>query len=582
MATMMISKFNQLIRSRVLWGAFLVVIVLAFVVWGMPSCIPQRADGGSLAEGTLDGESVSPEEFQHARVGAYIDFLVQVGPDMLHEADFDQMLREHAWQRLAQLKQAEKWGLRATREEVQSAIASNFADNSGNFSRDMYAMFYQNRLQPQGVTLGQFEQFFAEMILLNKLRYIVGQQVVVTPLEVRQAFETLGDRYDAQYAVVESAPLDASLQVSDEQIRAAYDEDPDSYRLPEHRVASYVRFDPETFIDAEQVFEEEEIEDFYNENLTIFATTVTNEDGTTSAGTLSLEEAHDDILAAMRKNAAVERAENAANGFASKTFPGRDGVIPDFADVAAAEGLVVTVTPSFSIGEAPVPPAGSMFVQEAFSRDLGAFDAVSDPISGDDGMLYVLHLDRIEEPRTPEFEEVEAQATARARAKALDEALHAKAKEAHEAIGAAVAAGTAFEEAAVAQGLIVVTPKAFTGIEANSPSEDADPALPALAAALATCNDGEITEPFVVPAGLAIGFLSSHTPADEATFEQQKASIAGIIRQRRSQEAYSEFLTGLLAPGRFKDLHPIAEDEGLSDEEVDAAAQAEAEAETEE
>lgn len=581
MATMMISKFNQLIRSRVLWGAFLVVIVMAFVFWGMPSCIPER--GGSAAEGTLDGEDISPEEFQHAKVGAYIDLLVQVGADMLHEADFDQILREHAWQRLAQLRQAEKWGLRATREEVQNAIASNFSDSNGNFSREMYAMFYQNRLQPQGVSLGQFEQFFAEMIILNKMRYVVGQQVVVTPLEVRQAFETLGDRYDAEYAVVESAPIDAGLEVSDEQVRAAYDENPDAFALPEHRVASYVRFDPADFIDEEQTFEEEDIEDFYNENLTLFATTVTNADGTTAAGTMELEEAHDDILAAMRKNAALERAENAANGFATKTFPGQDGVIPNFADVAAAAGLEVTVTPSFSAGEAPVPAAGSMFVQEAFSRDLGAFDAVSDPIPGDDGLLYVLHLDKIEAPRTPGFEEAEPQAAARARAKALDEALHAKANAAHEAIAAAIADGKSFGDAAVAEGLAVVSPKTFTGIEANSPSEDSDPVLPALASALATCNDGELTEPFAVPAGLAIGFLAGHEPADEATFEQQKASIAGIIRQRRSQEAYAEFLKDLLSEARFTDLHPIAEDEGLSDEEVDAAAEADAaEAEEEE
>lgn len=33
--TMMISKFHQLIQSRLLWGAFLIVIVFSFVIWGM-------------------------------------------------------------------------------------------------------------------------------------------------------------------------------------------------------------------------------------------------------------------------------------------------------------------------------------------------------------------------------------------------------------------------------------------------------------------------------------------------------------------------------------------------------------------
>ena len=32
---MMISKFHRLIQSRLLWGAFLVIIVFSFVIWGM-------------------------------------------------------------------------------------------------------------------------------------------------------------------------------------------------------------------------------------------------------------------------------------------------------------------------------------------------------------------------------------------------------------------------------------------------------------------------------------------------------------------------------------------------------------------
>ena len=52
---MMISKFHRLIQSRLLWGAFLIIIVFSFVIWGMvwPSDIEKMEQANSA--GTLDG-----------------------------------------------------------------------------------------------------------------------------------------------------------------------------------------------------------------------------------------------------------------------------------------------------------------------------------------------------------------------------------------------------------------------------------------------------------------------------------------------------------------------------------------------
>ena len=100
---MMISKFNALIRSRLLWGVFLVVIVLSFVVWGMPSCT--RDDGGRArsAEGVLDGREISAAEFRAAYQMACLDILLKTGRDAFRGEDSAKMLREAAWRRLASL-----------------------------------------------------------------------------------------------------------------------------------------------------------------------------------------------------------------------------------------------------------------------------------------------------------------------------------------------------------------------------------------------------------------------------------------------------------------------------------------------
>jgi len=61
---MLISRFNKLIRSRILWGVFLVIIVFSFVVWGTFS-------GGSREEtarspGRMYGKDVPAAEFHQA------------------------------------------------------------------------------------------------------------------------------------------------------------------------------------------------------------------------------------------------------------------------------------------------------------------------------------------------------------------------------------------------------------------------------------------------------------------------------------------------------------------------------------
>ena len=63
---MLISKFHRLIQSRLLWGAFLVVIVFSFVIWGTKMPGAARQEREDRAEGMLDGKPVTPEEFRKA------------------------------------------------------------------------------------------------------------------------------------------------------------------------------------------------------------------------------------------------------------------------------------------------------------------------------------------------------------------------------------------------------------------------------------------------------------------------------------------------------------------------------------
>ena len=77
--TMMISKFHRLIQSRLLWGAFLIIIVFSFVVWGMvwPSQINKQNQAN--AAGTLAGETITPGEYRSAYLSTYMGRRLAMG-----------------------------------------------------------------------------------------------------------------------------------------------------------------------------------------------------------------------------------------------------------------------------------------------------------------------------------------------------------------------------------------------------------------------------------------------------------------------------------------------------------------------
>lgn len=564
---MMISKFNALIRSRLLWGVFLVVIVLSFVVWGMPSCTRNADRDLRGIEGTLDGRDVSAPEFRAAYRMACLDALLKTGSDLFRSGEFAGQLRKMAWQRLASLEQAKKWGLVAAESEVQTYIARNFPGADGSFDRAAYDQFYQQRVMSSGFSRAQFEAYFAEEIVLRKLDAVMASQARVAPAESERMFHTLMDSFVADYVKIDASSV-AEPEVSGDDARALFDEDPEQFRLPEMRTASYAVVADGDGADIE--IADAEIEDFYNENSDDYETSTTNEDGSVTSGYIPLDEARGGIEAKIRAERARDAAEAAAEELCAAAMPGRDGTRPDFAEVVKARGLECREAGPFALGDVPVEEFGAAFAEEAFRREAGPFDSVSDPMRVEGGWL-VLKLTDIRESRVPEFEEVREKALEAARGKAVAAAMADKAA----ALKAAVEGGSSFADAASANGLEVVAAEPFTGLEATS---GGDPALRALAGAVAVANPGELTEAAPLADGLVVGFLKDRVAADDSVYEAHRAEIVNALLQRRAAEMDTLWQESLLAG--LEDLQPADADEDV-EEGADAAPEEAAEEDAE-
>ena len=567
---MMISKFHKLIQSRLLWGTFLVIIVFSFVVWGMvwPSDL-EKAEQANAA-GTLDGELVSHGEYRSAYLSTYLARALALGREIQSTPETDAALRTLSWQRVATLREVAKLGLVATDQELVGTIRSNFSETNGAYNPERYQAFLQNMIRPLGFTIGQFEQHLREEIQIQKLALLIGRQAQVTPLEVRRTFETLLDTFAVEYAMVGPADVESGVSVSDEAARQLFDADPAAFTIPEQREISYAAFPVADYLDEAAEISDDDVQDYYELNIEDYTTTETDTNGQPREVVADLEEVRDGIVKALRRQAAAEKADAAAAELAFKAIPDRDGTVPEFAAVVTDSGRKAEKLAPFSRFEVPLEDGGAALAAAAFELAPNSFDRVSAPLAGAEN-VYVLYLDKIHEPRVPNFDEARDRVRAYAKDKAVAEALAAKGTEIQEAAVAGLAAGKTFAEAVAGTGAKTVAAEPFTGLSGSSSTNEA---VQALVQSVVSYNQGEVADPVPAGEGLIVAYLKARTPADPTTFDSYQTEIASAIRARRGQGLFRDWQAALLAPERFTDLQRTAE-EAVEDEPAEPEAEEE-------
>jgi peptidyl-prolyl cis-trans isomerase D len=551
--TMMISKFHKLIQSRLLWGAFLVIIVFSFVVWGMtwPSDVEKMEQAN--AAGTLDGATVTPGEYAAAYRSTFLSRALSVGRDFENTAESEAILRRLSWQRLATLREAAKLGLTASDDELIGAIRSNFAETNGVYNPQRYQAFLQNVIGPMNFTTAQFEQHIREEIVIQKLGNLIGRQAHVTPLEIRRTFETLLDSFTAEYAVVRPEDVEQDVKVSEDDAHKLFDADPAAFTVPEQREISYVAFPVADYADDTAEISGEDIQDYYELHIEDYTTTETGADGQPRETAAELDAVQADIVKALRNEAALARADEAAMDLANRALPDREGNIPEFAAEAAKSNRKVQQLPPFSRLDLPLEDGGDAFVATAFELAPNSFDRVSTPVAGQ-ANVYVMYLEKEIAARIPAFEEAKERVLDAARQQAVADAVAAKAEAVQKAAVAGIAAGQSFEQAIADTGAKVATTEPFTGISGSSSS---NAVVQALVQAVVSYNQGEVADPSPIEDGLVVAYLKVRAPADTASYDAYREEISSAIRNRRAQGLYREWQMGLLAPERFTDLQRL-------------------------
>jgi peptidyl-prolyl cis-trans isomerase D len=230
----------------VLWAVVAAFLVTIFYSWGVQSGnAPTRSEVA-----TILGRRIGIAEFQQAQNALYQTYRNIFGNradiDLRERFNFREMALEQLAQRSLLLRMAEQESFQVTNAELYDRIAriSAFQEN-GRFDPARYQAVLRQQVPP--IPLKQFEAEQRQALLAEKVYDMVQSSVQVTAAEVQAAYRRQHEQIAARYVTLVPSLFTAQVSITDDEVRAHYESDPERYQKPEQRQIRYVAVSPKRF-----------------------------------------------------------------------------------------------------------------------------------------------------------------------------------------------------------------------------------------------------------------------------------------------------------------------------------------------
>ncbi|MEN8253901.1 MAG: SurA N-terminal domain-containing protein [Verrucomicrobiota bacterium] len=557
---MMISKFHKIIQSKVVWGAFALLICVAFVGVSAPGSrgrkAARREQKAAQLAGRLFGEEVSRIELAHAYDSIRLNYTLQYGPFRITD-DIYEVLVTSAWKRVAMLKKARQLGMDVTPEQIVSMIQSQpiFQNQqTGQFDPNAYSAALQQIGQLiRGMTPKNVEQHYAEEVLLRKVARIPAQGALVTDEEIQKAFHLYTDKLTVEYAAIPRSLADTP-KVTEEDAKNYFALNQEEFRMPEKAIVDYVQFAVADHLENVEATDEM-VAGFYENNKQRFLKQPAEDAPADAAPEYQpLEEVKDSITEQIKqvlaRKAAADLADELVAELADETTT--------FEEATQKLGLeIIDDTPAFTLtdpvkGIDPTAP----FQRAAFALEKDATHYYSDPIVGRD-FVYVASLTKKFPAFLPSFDIVREAAIESAKIAAAEKAYVEKAEQVHGEIMAALKAGTAFADAIAKYSLELKKTEPF-----DITSELEDEFGQQIKGASLLYGPGKLTDLVATPDEYLVAYVAEKTSGDEATtLPGMRNELAGNIGNEKAAQLVAAWQDALLEEAGFEDLLPRSNDE---------------------
>ena len=535
---MFIYHFNRLIRSRILWGFFAIIIAVAFV--SVDSCF--RSPQDALTAGKINDKKISVPDFDLA-----VQAIRGFGRNRDSETSAN-VVDRRAWEQIAARLTAEQSGLAASTEEVRDTLREvpGFQGANG-FDLNRYRLL----LAEQGLTPALYERLISHQLAMMKSASLVESATWVSPMELEDEIAAMTDRFTVQTATVSNRFANVEMRLSDDDLKKFYEENKASFALPDRVSVRYIAIPVSNYLAAVSV-PEEDLQEYYDSHTETYTRTTTNN----VSEPIPFAEVRDKIFAELQ----LEEARYCAATSVTFSIYGKLANAGSNALQIAAEQakLVVKTSPLFSAEDKLYWADNAKdFADAAFELDPDRADSRFGIVKGDTRIFLIERLSKVD-AHTPTFENVLNDLRPRALAKARTEAFQSYAKELRADIRKLLDEGKTFSQAAQAKALNVSTAVTYTVSDVQNQKFDNSFSI---AYGAMTLRKGELSE--TVPASAAqslLIYVQDRQPGDALAAEMMRAQVRSSIARRRNSTLFGDWLSWNLSKQDFKPNRALVDD----------------------
>jgi peptidyl-prolyl cis-trans isomerase D len=251
--------------TRYILGALLVIVALSMVI----TLVPGYGSGGGNADAVLAKIGGDDLTLQEASVNLQAAMKQGRIPPEVAEMYVPLYVNKMIAER-ALAYQAKRMGLQVTDEEVartiQTMIPQLFQDGR-LANRDAYAQM----LAEQNMTIPQFEDNLRKQLLLTKLQDLVLEGAVVSPSEAESEYHKENDKVKISFVALSPDKLKGQVTATPEEIKDYFNKNRTAFQIDEKRAVKVLALDEETVASGLNVTDAE-LRQAYNSNLDRYRT----------------------------------------------------------------------------------------------------------------------------------------------------------------------------------------------------------------------------------------------------------------------------------------------------------------------
>jgi peptidyl-prolyl cis-trans isomerase D len=228
----MLKKLRNKKTAKWIWIVLAILIVPAFLLWGLGSAIRSRGES----------TGISSLEYKDALDAVKNMAIMQFG-DNFSEMQKYLNLESQAWERLLLLREAKKRKINVTDKEVIELIESYpLFKSKGQFDNRVYSQVlqYYFRTQPR-----VFEEQTRQNIMLSKLYKQATGNIKVSEEEIKKEYRRLNEEISIDY--IASLPSDflKDISASEEELKDYFAKNSFEFKQPLSFNIEYVSVDSE-------------------------------------------------------------------------------------------------------------------------------------------------------------------------------------------------------------------------------------------------------------------------------------------------------------------------------------------------